>query len=68
MLSMFRTTYFYVFMFLCTFILFYNMDQKHINSKERNHLTDETLSHLLYVSTSEMKVDFATLLFVATDP
>lgn len=52
MLSMFRTTYFYVFMFLSTFILFYNMDQKHINSKERNHLTDETLSHLLYVSTS----------------
>lgn len=41
MLSMFETTY------ICEYV-FSNM--KHIKLKQRNHLTNETLSHLFHVS------------------
>jgi len=40
----------------CTF-----SNMKHIKLKHRNRLTDETLSHLLRVSSSEIEVDFAAL-------
>lgn len=52
MLSMFGTTY----ICECTF-----SNLKHIKSKERNRLTDETLGHLLRVSTTEIEVDFTKL-------
>lgn len=53
MLSVFETIYIYE----CTF-----SNIKHIRSKKRICLKDETLSrHLLCVSTSEIKVDFAAL-------
>jgi len=58
-LSMFGTTY------ICECI-FSNM--KHIKSKQRNRLTNETLSHLLRVFTSETEVDFAALLLAITHP
>ncbi|XP_022172085.1 general transcription factor II-I repeat domain-containing protein 2-like [Myzus persicae] len=53
MLSMFGTTYI---LCECTF-----SNLKHIKSKERNRLTDETLGHLLRVSTTEIEVDFTKL-------
>uniref|UniRef100_A0A2H8TM48 SCAN domain-containing protein 3 n=2 Tax=Melanaphis sacchari TaxID=742174 RepID=A0A2H8TM48_9HEMI len=59
MLSMFGTTY----ICECTF-----SNMKHIKSKHRNRLTDETLSHLLRVSSSEIEVDFAALSLEATHP
>ncbi|KAL4089745.1 hypothetical protein QTP88_024717 [Uroleucon formosanum] len=52
MLSMFGTTY------ICE-CKFSNL--KYIKSKERNRLRDETLGHLLRVSTTEIKVDFPKL-------
>ncbi|XP_060878224.1 general transcription factor II-I repeat domain-containing protein 2-like [Metopolophium dirhodum] len=52
MLSMFGTTY----ICECTF-----SNMKHIKSKERYRLTDETLGHLLRVSTTEIEVDFTKL-------
>ena len=52
MLSMFGTTY----ICECTF-----SNLKHIKSKERNRLTDETLGHLLRVSTTDIEVDFTKL-------
>ncbi|KAL4104943.1 hypothetical protein QTP88_020219 [Uroleucon formosanum] len=52
MLSMFGTTY----ICECTF-----SNLKHIKSKERNRLRDETLGHLLRVSTTEIEVDFTKL-------
>ncbi|KAF0771046.1 Uncharacterized protein FWK35_00009294 [Aphis craccivora] len=42
----------------CTF-----SNLKHIKSKERNRLTDETLGHILRVSTTEIQVDFTELSF-----
>ena len=58
-LSMFGTTY----ICECTF-----SNMKHIKSKQRNRLNDETLSHLLRVSSSEIDVDFAALSLAATHP
>jgi len=49
---MFETTYIRE----CTFL-----NMKHIKSKYRNRLTNETLSHLLRVSSSKIEVDFDTM-------
>lgn len=57
--SMFGSTY------VCE-STFSNM--KHIKSKERNRLTDENLSHLLRVSSSEIDVDFTALAALGAHP
>lgn len=41
---------------------------KYIKSKERNRLTDEMLSYLLRVPTSEIEVDFVALSSPVTNP
>lgn len=40
---------------------------KHIKSKQINRLTDELLSQLLRVSTSEIDVDFAAVSLAVTN-
>lgn len=54
---MFETTY------ICTF-----SKMKHIQSNERNRPTNETLEHILRVSTIEVEVDFAELSSVIKHP
>lgn len=58
-LFMFKTSY------ICEF-KFFNME--YVKSKERNLLTDKTLSHLLRVPIFEIEVDFVALSSAVTNP